>query len=63
VISAPLVTLDSIEVGGMQIKDLTAAVYDAFPESNVSGLLGLNFLSQFRMDIDSKNGLLHLEKK
>jgi clan AA aspartic protease (TIGR02281 family) len=63
VISAPLVTLESIEIGGMQVKDLTAAVYDTFPDASVSGLLGLNFLSHFRMDIDSKNGLLHLEKK
>jgi clan AA aspartic protease (TIGR02281 family) len=63
VISAPVVTLESIDVGGMQVKDLTAAVYDAFPDSSVSGLLGLNFLSHFRMDIDSKNELLHLEKK
>lgn len=63
VISAPMVTLESIEVGGMQVKNLTAAVYDSFPDSSVSGLLGLNFLSHFRMDIDGKNGMLHLEKK
>lgn len=63
VVSAPVVTLDSIDVGGIQIKDLPAAIYDAFPDSGVSGLLGLNFLSHFRMDIDSKNNLLHLEKK
>jgi clan AA aspartic protease (TIGR02281 family) len=63
VISAPVVTLDSIDVGGVEIKNLPAAIYDAFPDSTVSGLLGLNFLSHFRMDIDSKNSLLHLEKK
>src|SRR5712692_7870815 len=63
VISAPVITLDSIDVGGMQVKDLTAAVYDAFPDPGVSGLLGLNFLSHFRLDIDAKNELLHLEKK
>lgn len=63
VIQAPLVTLSSIDVGGLQVKDLTAAVYDVFPDPSISGLLGLNFLSQFRMDIDTQNGLLHLEKK
>lgn len=63
IISAPMVTLDSIDVGGIRVKDLTAAVHDAFPDPTVSGLLGLNFLSQFRMDFDSKNDLLHLEKK
>lgn len=62
-ILAPLVSLDSIEVGGMQVKDLTAAVHDVFPDPSISGLLGLNFLSNFRMDIDTTNGVLHLEKK
>jgi len=63
VIVAPLVTLESVEVGGIQVKDLTVAVHDAFPDSGIAGLLGLNFLSHFRMDIDTQNGLLHLEKK
>ena len=39
-------------VGGMEIKNLTAA-----------GLLGLNFLSNFRMDIDTQKGMLNLELK
>ncbi|MFQ5903224.1 MAG: TIGR02281 family clan AA aspartic protease [Candidatus Binatia bacterium] len=63
VINAPLISLDSIEVGGMQVKDLTAAVHDVFPDPTIAGLLGLNFLSKFRMDIDTKNGVLHLERK
>ena len=63
VILAPLVSLDSIEVGGLQVRDLTAAVHDVFPDPSISGLLGLNFLRNFRMHIDTENGLLHLEKK
>lgn len=62
-IQAPLTNLDSITVGGMEIKNLTAAVHDAVPDPQVAGLLGLNFLSNFRMDIDTQKGLLHLEKK
>ncbi len=62
-IQAPLISLSSIEVGGMQVKNLTAAVHDVFPDPSVAGLLGLNFLSHFRMDIDTENGILHLEKK
>jgi len=50
-------------VGGMEIKNLTAAVHDATPDSHAAGLLGLNFLSNFRMDIDTQKGLLNLEKK
>ena len=62
-IQAPLISLESITVGGMEINNLTAAVHDVVPDSKVSGLLGLNFLANFRMDIDTQKGLLHLEKK
>jgi clan AA aspartic protease (TIGR02281 family) len=63
VIQAPLTDLSSITVGGMEVKNLTAAVHDTLPNSPVAGLLGLNFLSHFKMDIDTQKGLLHLEKK
>lgn len=63
VIQAPLVTLESIDIGGMQVKDLTAAVHDVFPDPSVTGLLGLNFLGNFRMEIDTDKGFLVLEKK
>jgi clan AA aspartic protease (TIGR02281 family) len=63
VIQAPLADLESISVGGIEIKNLTAAIHDALPNTKVAGLLGLNFLSNFRMDIDTQRGVLHLEKK
>lgn len=63
VVQAPLVKLDSIEVGGLEIRDLNAAILDVFPDPTISGLLGLNFLSNFRMDIDTGKSVLHLEKK
>jgi clan AA aspartic protease (TIGR02281 family) len=63
VIQAPLTNLESVTVGGMEIKNLTAAIHDAVPSAQVAGLLGLNFLSNFRLDIDTDKGLLHLEKK
>jgi clan AA aspartic protease (TIGR02281 family) len=62
-IQAPLISLDSITVAGMEIKNLTAAVHDVIPDGKIAGLLGLNFLSNFRMDIDTQKGVLHLEKK
>jgi clan AA aspartic protease (TIGR02281 family) len=62
-IQAPLANLDSITVGGMEIKNITAAIHDAVPDPKVAGLLGLNFLSNFKMDIDTEKGLLNLEKK
>lgn len=63
VIQAPLADLESIAVGGMEVKNLTAAIHDALPNTTVSGLLGLNFLSNFRIDIDTEKGILLLEKK
>jgi clan AA aspartic protease (TIGR02281 family) len=62
-IQAPVTNLESIAVGGMEIRNLPTAVHDAVPDPQVAGLLGLNFLSNFRMDIDTQKGLLHLEKK
>ena len=62
-IEAPLINLDSISVAGLELKNLTAAVHDAMPDPAVAGLLGLNFLTNFRMDIDTEKGVVHLEKK
>jgi clan AA aspartic protease (TIGR02281 family) len=62
-IQAPVTSLESIAVGGMEIRNLPTAVHDAVPDPEVAGLLGLNFLSNFRMDIDTQKGVLHLEKK
>ena len=63
VIEAPLARVGSLEVGGFALKDLAVVVHDVFPDPNIAGLLGLNFLSQFHLGIDSKNGILYLEKK
>jgi clan AA aspartic protease (TIGR02281 family) len=62
-IQAPLASVRSIEIGGLGLNDVTVAVHDIFPDPAIAGLLGLNFLSQFRVDIDSKNGVMNLEKK
>jgi clan AA aspartic protease (TIGR02281 family) len=62
-IQAPLADLESITVGGMEVRNLTAAIHDALPNTAVAGLLGLNFLSNFRIDIDTEKGVLLLEKK
>jgi clan AA aspartic protease (TIGR02281 family) len=62
-IQAPVTNIESIMVGGLEIRNLPAAVHDAVPDPEVAGLLGLNFLSNFRMDIDTQKGMLYLEKK
>ena len=63
IIDVPLVTLDSIEISGLRVDDLAAAVHDFSKDTNIAGLLGLNFLGNFRMDLDIEKGVLILEKK
>lgn len=62
-INAPVTSIQSISVGGLEIRNLAIAIHDALPDPNVAGLLGLNFLSNFKLDIDTQKGLLRLEKK
>jgi clan AA aspartic protease (TIGR02281 family) len=62
-IQAPVTNLESVAVGGLEIRNIATAVHDAIPDPQVAGLLGLNFLSNFRLDIDTQKGILHLEKK
>jgi hypothetical protein len=55
-------------LGLAMLTSLCAVTEGALPERQphprvFAGLLGLNFLSNFRMDIDTQKGVLHLEKK
>jgi clan AA aspartic protease (TIGR02281 family) len=67
VIHVPLVVLDSVEVGGMEVKDLTVAVYDLpiFDQylPGPPGLLGRDFLGNFRVQVDLGEGFLLLEDR
>lgn len=63
VIQAPLGTLRSMEIGGFELNDVTVAIHDVFPDPAIAGLLGQNFLSQFRLEIDGQGGLLNLYRK
>src|SRR5689334_1430377 len=63
VIQAPLGTLRSMDIGGLELKDVTVAIHDVFPDAAIAGLVGQNFLSQFRLEIDGQGGLLNLYRK
>ena len=66
-VHVPLVVLDSLVVGGMEVQDVTVAVHDSpifdphLPGS--PGLLGRDFLSHFRVQVDLKEGFLSLEER
>lgn len=54
------VNLSSIELGGWVVYNLKALVLD-IPHHSQTGLLGLNFLEKFRMDLNTEKGILLLE--
>jgi clan AA aspartic protease (TIGR02281 family) len=59
---APEVSLSSITIDGREVNDVKALVLD-LPNQPEWGLLGLNYLRRFRMDINTKNGILLLEPR
>jgi clan AA aspartic protease (TIGR02281 family) len=56
------VTLESIELEGLRVNNLKVLIIDlpGFPDY---GLLGLDFLNNFRFEIDKKQGILRLKKR
>jgi clan AA aspartic protease (TIGR02281 family) len=59
---APEVVLDSITLEGFETYNVKALVMD-IPNQPGLGLLGLNYLSRFRMDLNTDEGLLMLAPK
>ncbi len=61
-ISVPVVVLPEIELGGWTVSDVEVTVLD-LPGNDALGLLGLNFLGEFRVDLDRDQGILTLDPK
>jgi clan AA aspartic protease (TIGR02281 family) len=59
---APEIRLASIELEGCRVNDLRVLVIDLPGEPDV-GILGLDFLKNFRYEIDNQRGILRLKKK
>ena len=59
---APEVVLDSINLEGYETYNVKALVMD-IPNQPGLGLLGLNYLRRFRMDLNTDDGLLMLAPK
>jgi clan AA aspartic protease (TIGR02281 family) len=57
----PLITIKSIKLMGFEINDIEIACHDLPEKSRVEGLLGLNFLRNFNIDLYLKNGTLELK--
>jgi len=57
----PLVEVREIRALGQRVKGLEVLVHDLSPASRVEGLLGLNFLRNFKLTLDFRAGILELE--
>lgn len=62
IVVAPEVVLSSIEIDGWVTRDVKALVFD-IPNQSGLGLLGLNYLHRFRMELNNEEGVLLLEPR
>ncbi len=62
-IEAPLISVDLIQVGGAEARNVETVIHDVpgFPRI-VGGLLGLSFLNQFKFEINREEGLMLLTR-
>jgi aspartyl protease family protein len=59
---APVVRLDSFDVGSLHADGISAVVHDVDSTGRV-GLLGMNFLGDYKMTVDHDHSVLVLEPK
>ena len=59
---APEVNISSITIEGWEVNNVKALVLD-IPNQPDWGLLGLNYLQRFRMDMNTEEGILLLEPR
>jgi aspartyl protease family protein len=62
VITAPEVVVPSIAIDDWEVRNVKALVVD-LPDNLGWGLLGMNYLRRFRMDLNTDEGLLLLEPR
>ncbi|HTU00690.1 MAG TPA: TIGR02281 family clan AA aspartic protease [Candidatus Sulfotelmatobacter sp.] len=61
-ITAPLVLLDEVDIGGAVAHHVPAVIHDLpSAPSSIIGLLGMSFLERFRVNLDLNAGILILE--
>jgi predicted aspartyl protease len=58
----PLITVEAIELYGHKVRNVEVACHDLPPASRVEGLLGLNFLRNFNIDLHFKRNLLEFRE-
>lgn len=59
-VRAPIYILDFLAVGDWQVNQLKVGVLSGLGDSNIDGLLGMNFLRHFQFFIDQNEAVLRL---
>lgn len=57
-VSAPVTILKSVKVGPAKARDVPAAIMDFSGRGPVSAIIGMNFLSLFRFEINMRDGII-----
>ena len=60
VAQAPVVRIDSLQVGGKRVSGMEVLIITLPPELRLDGLLGVNFLSRFRTTFEFDQDLIVL---
>jgi clan AA aspartic protease (TIGR02281 family) len=59
----PVVRLDSVQIGGIRLSPIQASVFDLPSALRADGLLGLNFLREFRVTFEFDRSSLILRPR
>ncbi|MGH7782922.1 MAG: retropepsin-like aspartic protease family protein, partial [Candidatus Binatia bacterium] len=62
-ITAPIARLASLKVGAAEIAELSVIVHDFARDARIDGLLGMDFLGQYHVGLDSQRHLLVLSPR
>jgi len=62
-ITAPMARLSSLKIGTAELTDVSVIIHDFSRDPRIEGLLGMDFLGQFRVSLDSQKRLLVLSPK
>lgn len=63
VVNTPLTRMNSLAIGDAELSDIAASILEMPPGIQTDGLLGMNFLGNFRFFIDQEDAILYLGSK
>jgi len=61
-VNAPLVNLQTVQIGTSKTKNVTAAIHEFDASSTMFGLLGLSFLNRFQLTVDAEHRQIILKQ-